>query len=107
VDLSIELCGARLRAPLMIVGMTGGTERAGNINRQLAQIAQEEGIAFGLGSMRILLREPARLSTFDVRPARPPLLLANLGAQNFVRDPGAPQRLIEMVGADGICIHLN
>jgi isopentenyl-diphosphate delta-isomerase len=107
VDLSVELCGVRLRAPLMITGMTGGTERAGRINRQLATLAQEEGIAFGLGSMRILLREPQRLDTFDVRPARPPLFLANLGAQNFVADPGAPERLIEMVGADGICIHLN
>ena len=37
VDVSAELCGVRLRAPLMIVGMTGGTERAGRINQKLAQ----------------------------------------------------------------------
>ena len=107
VDLTVELCGVQLRAPLMIVGMTGGTERAGRINRDLALLAEEEGIAFGLGSMRILLREPERLPTFEVRPARPPLFLANLGAQNFARDPSAADKLIELVGADGICIHLN
>ena len=107
VDISTALCGVRLRAPLMIVGMTGGTERAGKINQQLAQLAEEEGIAFGLGSMRILLREPERLPTFDVRPHRPPLFLANLGAQQLVAEPAAATRLVEMVGADGICIHLN
>jgi isopentenyl-diphosphate delta-isomerase len=107
VDVAAELCGVRLSAPLMIVGMTGGTERARRINQLLAQLAREEGIAFGLGSMKILLRDPSLLPTFDVRPHRPPLLLANLGAQDLVADPGAALRLMEMVGADGVCIHLN
>jgi isopentenyl-diphosphate delta-isomerase len=107
VDITAQLCGKTLQAPLMIVGMTGGTERAGRINRSLAQLAAEEGVAFGVGSMRILLREPQRLSTFDVRPHRPPLLLANLGAQQLLADSSAPLRLIEMLDADGICIHLN
>ena len=107
IDLSTELCGVRLRAPLMIVGMTGGTERAGRINRALAQLAEEQGIAFGVGSMRIVLREPERLPTFEVRPHRPPLLLANLGAQQLVAENFAADRLLQMRGADGICIHLN
>ena len=107
VDASIELCGAKLRAPLMITGMTGGTERAGAINQQLARLAEEEGIAFGLGSMRIALREPERLATFDVRPAKPPLLLANLGAQNLAADFTAALRLMDSIAADGVCIHLN
>jgi isopentenyl-diphosphate delta-isomerase len=107
IDLSLSFCGARLRAPLMVVGMTGGTERARAINRDLAQIADEEGLAFGVGSMRAVLRDPATLSTFDVRPARPPLLFANLGAQQLVQTPEAPLRLVEQLGADGICIHLN
>ncbi|HMC33903.1 MAG TPA: type 2 isopentenyl-diphosphate Delta-isomerase, partial [Myxococcales bacterium] len=68
VDLSAELSGARLRAPLMVVGMTGGTDRAGQINRDLARVAEEEGIAFGVGSMRVLLDQPELLPTFDVRP---------------------------------------
>jgi isopentenyl-diphosphate delta-isomerase len=108
VDLSAQLCGKALRAPLMVVGMTGGTERAGRINRDLAAVAQEMGVAFGVGSMRILLDQPDLLSTFAVKPSRPPLLLANLGAQQLVqRGTGAALRLIEMLGADGIAIHLN
>src|SRR5438270_1290909 len=85
VDLSADLSGARLRAPLMVLGMTGGTDRAGQINRDLARIAEEEGIAFGVGSMRVLLDQPELLPTFDVRPARPPRLFANLGAQQLVQ----------------------
>jgi isopentenyl-diphosphate delta-isomerase len=108
IDLDAELCGRRLKAPLMITGMTGGTERAGQINRDLAALAQEMGVAFGVGSMRILLDQPDLLPTFAVKPARPPLLLANLGAQQLVqRGTGAALRLIELLGADGIAIHLN
>jgi len=107
VDLSARLCGASLRAPLMIVGMTGGTERAGQINRDLARLAEEEGLAFGVGSMRAVLRDEAALATFDVQPARPPLLMANLGAQQLAQTPGAARSLIEKLSADGICIHLN
>lgn len=107
VDLSTHLCGKELRAPLMILGMTGGTERAARINQDLALLAEEEGIAFGVGSMRILLDQPELLRTFAVGPARPPLLFANLGAQQLVQRPDAALRLIELLSADGICIHLN
>jgi len=107
IDLGAKLCGITLRAPLMIVGMTGGTERAAAINRELAQLAEEEGIAFGVGSMRAVLREPSSLKTFAVSPARPPLVMANLGAQQLVETPDAAKKLIELLGADGICIHLN
>ena len=108
IELGAELCGGRLKAPFMITGMTGGTERAGQINRDLARVAEEEGVAFGVGSMRIVLDRPELLATFDVRPARPPRLLANLGAQQLVqRGTDAALRLIELIGADGLCIHLN
>lgn len=108
VDLRAELCGRKLAAPFMIAGMTGGTDRAGRINRDLAALAQEMGVAFGVGSMRILLDQPELLPTFAVEPARPPLLLANLGAQQLAqRGSKAALRLIEMLGADGICVHLN
>src|SRR2546422_6205505 len=108
IELSAELCGKRLWAPLMIVGMTGGTERAGRINRDLATLAEEAGVAFGVGSMRLRLRAPQRLATFAGKPARPPLLAANLGAQQLVqRGTGAGLRVMEMLEADAIAIHLN
>src|SRR6185503_3381533 len=54
IDTSCVLLGKRLRAPLLIAGMTGGTEEAGRINRELASIAEQQGVAFGLGSQRAM-----------------------------------------------------
>jgi isopentenyl-diphosphate delta-isomerase len=107
IDLSARFAGARLAAPIVIAGMTGGTPRAAQLNRDLAQVAEEAGVAFGVGSMRAALDAPELLSTFDVRPARPPLFLANLGAQQLVRTPDAVERLMEPIGAGGLCVHLN
>src|SRR5579872_1480906 len=81
VDASCTYFGRRLRAPLLISCMTGGTEEARDINRVLARVAQEHGLAMGLGSSRALLEDPSLLDTFDVRPFAPDVaLLANLGA---------------------------
>ena len=108
IDLSVELCGKKLQAPLMVVGMTGGTARAGQINQDLAAVAQEMGVAFGVGSMRILLEQPELLPTFAAGPWRPPFLCANLGAQQLAqKGTPAAMKLIGMLGADAICIHLN
>src|SRR5688572_30422707 len=52
IDLSTTLLGKTLRAPLVIAAMTGGVDRAERINRDLASIAEEHGLAFGFGSMR-------------------------------------------------------
>ena len=59
VDTSAIVLGKRLRAPLMIASMTGGTEEAGRINRELASIAEERGYGFGLGSQRAMVERPA------------------------------------------------
>jgi isopentenyl-diphosphate delta-isomerase len=110
VSLRCELLGAVLGAPLLISAMTGGTEQAGEVNARLAAAAAEHRIALVLGSGRALLDDPALLPTY--RPPggpRPPLLLANLGAAQ-VRGPAAParaERLVELLDADGLSIHLN
>jgi isopentenyl-diphosphate delta-isomerase len=94
VDLSVELFGRRLLAPLVISGMSGGTAEAGELNRALATAAQKLGLGLGVGSQRIMLQHPETTDTFQVRDVAPDiLLLANLGAhlnpaQELVQDEG-------------------
>lgn len=109
IDVSTSLLGKRLQAPLLITGMTGGTSEAGEINQALARVAEEHGIAFGLGSQRAMQRTPELAYTFSVRAHAPTtLLLANLGLVQAVVTPTADvARLVERVGADAVCIHLN
>jgi isopentenyl-diphosphate delta-isomerase len=109
VDVAATLLGKRLRAPLLITGMTGGTEEAAAINRELAQVAEEHGIAFGLGSQRAMQRAPALRHTFEVRAYAPTaLVLANLGlVQATALGTAEVERLVRAVGADALCLHLN
>lgn len=105
VDLTTDLLGARLAAPLVVSAMTGGTPEAEAVNRRLARAAAEHGIALVLGSGRALLGDPELLRTYR-SSARPPLLLANLGAVQLADRDAAP-RLVDLLGADGLSIHLN
>lgn len=109
IDLSCRVFGKRLRAPLLITGMTGGTERAGNINRALAKVAEECGVAFGVGSQRPMLTDPAVAVSYQVRDVAPTaLILGNLGVvQASEMTTPAVQSLVDGIGADALCVHLN
>ena len=104
VSLETVLLGKVLQAPLFVSAMTGGTGDAERINHDLARAAAEHGIALTLGSGRALLDDPGLLRTYR-SAARPPLLLANLGAAQLSGDRAA--RLVELLDADGLSIHLN
>lgn len=109
IDLGVSVLERSLRAPILITGMTGGAERAGEINRALASAAQKYGLALGLGSQRAMWLDPELASTYRVRDVAPDiLLLANLGAVQ-ARDAGphAAAELVDAVHADALCIHLN
>lgn len=105
VALDCDLLGARLRAPLVVSAMTGGTPEAEEVNRRLARAAAVHGIALVLGSGRALLDDPQLLRTYR-SDARPPLLLGNLGAAQLAEADNAP-RLVDLLGADGLSIHRN
>ena len=104
VDLETELLGVQLRAPIFVSAMTGGTAEAERVNADLARAAAEHGIALTLGSGRALLDDADLLRTYR-SAARPPLLLGNLGAAQL--DPDRAARLVDVLGADGLSIHLN
>ncbi len=110
IDLSVTLLGKRLNAPLIISSMTGGTEEAEAINKNLALAAQTYGLGMGVGSQRAALEEPALSYTYQVRDVAPDiLLLANLGAVQLNYGYGIEhcRRAVEMIQADGLILHLN
>jgi isopentenyl-diphosphate delta-isomerase len=109
LDLGVTLAGRRLKAPLVIAGMTGGVAEAAAINRDLATAAERLGLAFGLGSQRAMLRRPELAETYQVRAVAPTaMVLANLGVVQARQMRTAEVRaLCDAVGADALCLHLN
>jgi len=110
IDTSTTFLGKVLRSPILVSSMTGGTNRARDINLVLAEAAQAAGIAMGLGSQRAALEDSALATTYDVRRVAPDILLfANLGGVQLNYGYGVDEcrRAVEMVGADGLILHLN
>jgi isopentenyl-diphosphate delta-isomerase len=109
IDLSTTLVGKRLRAPIVIAGMTGGTERASEVNRALAAIAERRGYAFGLGSQRAMLRKPGTADTYRVRDVAPnALIFGNIGGvQAAEMSTDEVEALVRATGLDALCCHLN
>ena len=110
IDLGLRFLGKRLNAPVLISSMTGGFDLARKINRNLAAGAQRLGVAMGVGSQRVALEEPSVAASFQVRDIAPDVLLfGNLGAVqlNYGYTIEHCRRAVEMIGADGLILHLN
>lgn len=111
VRTDVEFCGGRLRAPLMITGMTGGHPDVAWINSELARVAEELGIAIGVGSQRAAIERPELEETFRVARLSAPnaFIVANLGAPQFSLGYGLEEveRAVSMVEANAVAIHFN
>lgn len=110
VDTSISLFGKRMSMPLIISSMTGGTDEGKRYNRMFAKAAQYFRLAMGVGSQRIALEHPELADTFQVRDVAPDILLfANIGAVQLNNGCKVEscQRIVDMIGADALIIHIN
>lgn len=109
IDLSVRVMGKRLNYPVLITGMSGGTEETGRFNRDIAALADRLGIGFGVGSQRVMLTRPEVKETFQVREVAPNvLLLGNIGiAQARELKSSELSSLITDIQADALCVHLN
>jgi isopentenyl-diphosphate delta-isomerase len=108
VDLGCTFAGKRLRAPLFIAAMTGGVDRAEQLNKDLASVAEELGIGFAFGSQRPLLTKGIRQG-YEVRDVAPgALVLGNIGVVQAAETPTeALAELVHTCGADALVVHLN
>ncbi|MFD2371793.1 hypothetical protein ACFSO0_17865 [Brevibacillus sp. GCM10020057] len=105
-SLACDLGPFRLASPIQINAMTGGADATTTINRKLAVIARERGLAMVVGSQMAALRDQGvRDSYCVVRKENPHgIVFANIGAEATVAEASAA---VEMLEADGLQIHLN
>jgi isopentenyl-diphosphate Delta-isomerase len=110
VDSTVRLFGKTLKSPIVISSMTGGTDIAYRINQRLAEAAQAQGVAMGLGSQRAGVKNPELAYTYQVRNVAPDILLfANVGAVQLNYGFGVEecQRAVDMIEADALILHFN
>ena len=111
LNTSVSFLGKRLSFPLLISSMTGGSDSdLIKINRNLAEAAEAEQVAFAVGSQRVQLKDDNAKKSFDIRDVAPNIpLLANIGAVqlNYGITHIECNELIKSIDADGIYLHLN
>lgn len=110
IDTSTLFFGKKLAFPILISSMTGGTEEAERINRNLAICAQSYGLSMGIGSQRAGLENDASMQSFKVRQYAPDILLfANLGAVqlNYSYTVEHCKKVVDAISADALILHLN
>lgn len=110
----IKLGNKKMNYPIWISSMTGGTSKAGGVNRILAQSAKKFGLGMGLGSCRIILKDQTYFEDFNLRPILGDEVpfFANLGIAQIEEllannEMGLIKRMIEKLDADGLIIHVN
>lgn len=106
ISLSQTVGDFDFKSPFYINAMTGGNDWTGKINKKLAQIARETGLAMAVGSMSVALREKEALASFQiVREVNPQgIIFANLGAHHPLENA---KKVVALLKADAIQIHLN
>jgi len=110
VETKYNFFNKQLSFPFVISSMTGGEEKGKVINKNLAIAAEETKVALGLGSMRVTIKKPESLKSFQIRKDCPSIpLFANMGIVQLNYGFGADEinRIIDSVDADGIFIHIN
>lgn len=104
IDLSTEFLGMSFDYPFYINAMTGGSQKGGEINRKLAQLAAETGILMVTGSYSAALKNPLDTS-FQVKKDYPNLILAtNIGLD---KDYTQGLQAVEALSPAFLQVHVN
>jgi len=110
IDVTAEFLGRRFTTPIFIAGMTGGHGKTTAVNAALSEAAEQLGIGIGVGSQRAAIEHPDQVESFSIVRERAPnaFVVANIGATQVKEyDLEIVERVIEMIDADALAIHLN
>ena len=104
IDLTTHFAGRDWETPFYINAMTGGSERAKEINQKLATVAEACGILFVTGSYSAALKDPNDQS-YAVKTDHPHLLLAaNIGID---KEPELGVRAVKELQPLFLQVHVN
>lgn len=106
ITLTTEGLETTFAYPFFINAMTGGSDKASQINEQLAYIAKQCDLAIATGSQSIALTDHTQQQSFKILRQTAPqsFIMANIGAGKSVDDA---QRAIDMIEANALQIHIN
>jgi len=115
VDTKTKIFGKDLSAPIIISAITGGYDKAKDINKNLAEAASKLNIGLGVGSQRAALENNSLVGTYSVvKEYDIPLVIGNVGAPQLISQTDSEvldteniQEAFDMIDADVLAIHLN
>ncbi len=111
ISTATSFLGKTLSCPLMISAITGGYSGALDINGQLAEACHEEQIGLGVGSQRQMLENEDYIQSYRIVREKAPsaVIIGNIGGVQLKEKKILSQmkRLVDVIEADAIAVHLN
>lgn len=110
IDTTQQFLNSTFSLPILITGMTGGVKDGQRINETLARAAERWNIPMGLGSQKLMIKDPSYQKLFDVRRVAPKVfLIGNVGAVSFNYGVKVDDvvRMSDTLGLNACAVHLN
>jgi isopentenyl-diphosphate delta-isomerase len=110
IQTSQKFLGQSFELPFLITGMTGGVQEGQRINEILAQAAERWRIPMGLGSQKLMIKDPSYKKLFHVRTVAPrAFVIGNIGLVSFNYGVSVDdvRRMVEELELNACAVHLN
>lgn|SRR5690554_3401832 len=106
VNLQTNYLSFKSSYPIYINAMTGGSDKAYEINKKLAYYAEHFNIPLVVGSQSAALKDPSLINSYKVvREINPTgVIVANVSANATLEEA---TRAVEMINANALSIHIN